>query len=89
MLCNGVFLCEVIVSKHRIKTRQEQRRELDAKMMNTLQLWAHCQNLLREILQQGNILALTEFQQFSQYLPPELRNKIQDQLNKQQCEEST
>ena len=75
--------------KRKMKTAGEQRQELDAKMMNTIQLWSHCLNLLREILQNGDMVALQEFQQFSQYLPPELKAKILEQLEKVQLEEST
>lgn len=60
-------------------SRDEQRIKARHKLMLSVGLCAHLQNLIREI-KAGNINKLTEFQQFVQYAPTEMKSKLLNDL---------
>lgn len=56
-------------------TRDQQRRRHVHKLMLSIQLHSHLNNLMREILA-GDASQLPEFQQYIQYAPPEMRDSL-------------
>ena len=63
-----------------ILTRDEQRSRASQSAQNTVNLWFHLQNLIREI-RAGDTGKLSEFQQFVQYAPEGMREQLLDQID--------
>jgi hypothetical protein len=56
-------------------SQPEQRRQHSANVMTAVQLEAHLLNLKREILA-GDFTKVVEFQQFIQYAPTEMKQRL-------------
>lgn len=63
----------------KVLTRAEQRTRATNRSILSIQLWAHLNNLVDEILA-GDASRLSEFQQFIQYAPDNLRMELLNRL---------
>jgi hypothetical protein len=59
-----------------MKTRAQQRAEVEAKLMSAVNLQAHLTNLIHAIIVGKRTDLLAEFQQFVQYAPPEMKDTL-------------
>jgi hypothetical protein len=60
-------------------TREEQRARASRRLMTSVGLHAHLRNLIREI-KAGDASKLSEFQQFVQYAPAEMKSQLLNEM---------
>jgi hypothetical protein len=63
-------------------SRDEQRRNHSQNVMAAINLECHLHNLVRSIIE-GDTTKLSEFQQFIQYAPIAMKERIDQLLNKE------